>query len=97
LIKCNFFNEFDLFTGVSRDVSILRDSLDFLDISGNPIKFIALDYISASATSLDVRFLKFLKFRHELNLTTFLVCGQFKVTANGVFINTYFYFAGFSR
>ena len=97
MIKCNFFNEFDLFQGVSRDVSILRDSLNFLNISGNPIKFIALDYILASATSLDVRFLKFMKFRHELNLTTFLVYGQFKVTAAAVFVITYFYFAGFSR
>ena len=73
------------FEGVSRDVCLLRDSCRVFNIAGNPLKFITVDNAAASSSS-PARIMKLLKFRQELNITSFVVTSfvvyqQLKVTA----------------
>ena len=58
---------------------LLRDSCSVFYITNNPLKFITVDNAVAS-TSPEARFVKLVKFRQELNITSFVVYHQLKVT-----------------
>jgi hypothetical protein len=59
---------------------LLRDSCRSFDITGNPLKFITVD-ITASPSSPEATFMKLVKFRQELNIASFKVYHELKVTA----------------
>ena len=68
---------------------LLRDSCRVLNITPNPLKYITVDnavdnIASNSSSSPEARFIRFMKlakFRQELNITSFVVCHQLKVTS----------------
>jgi hypothetical protein len=60
---------------------LLRDSCSVFYITCNPLKFITVDNAAASSSSPEARFLKLVKFRQELNITSFVVFHQLKVAA----------------
>ena len=67
---------------------LLRDSCRVFNITPNPLKYItvdnAVDNIASNSSSPEARFIRFMKlakFRQELNIFSFVVYHQLKVTS----------------